>query len=701
MLWVIAGREKLKWDSDEWGGSLDQHILGSLSETDAESFLTNAGITDKKLIGDIYKLTNGTPVFLDICVDRYFDCIDEGREPTIEEFGRDTSELIKRFAMYMKDGMKDIFYMLSCLVSWNDELIDTMIDSGMIPNLSLTALEKANSFSFITESSDGTYTMHQVVADVLYKECCQNVTRIKERTLDTALNHYLKKLNDHNKYSSDHTALLESTVRLACRLYDNDDELGAFLEDKLGEIFEEMIISYRFDLIDDLLESVNERVKRECATKLGIFILKLKAMICQEKGKTREALSLRYKQLEISRQVLGEGDIKTILTMRDIADTHIMLGQINDALKISKDAIYICEKHFGESSDRTINAVWAYIDFLDDAKRSCEKYKICFGLFGFCRETFGVADDRTFNVAMRLSPMLNKDDSVKLHKYLFEIYKKEFGEDDPKTLKIMNGTEDPYDNAKQLQLQKEILAILKRAPEPDHKAITQKMSSIAERLEWLRRHDEALQMWLDAIKLSSKHLGKTHDQTILIKNRLAKYYIRNKMPDKALQLLRESYEICKNELGAFSQNTQSARSKLTSALSDLKQYTEIVRIRREYLDECKRSLGENSPETVRAMIILANSLFSDGQADEAIKLRREIVKIQTQTLGQTDHDTIMAEKKLAGYLEDAKKYEEALQIYIKLYETEKNVLGQEHFQTEWFKDKADKLREIIENNKQL
>ena len=71
------------------------------------------------------------------------------------------------------------------------------------------------------------------------------------------------------------------------------------------------------------------------------------------------------------------------------------------------------------------------------------------------------------------------------------------------------------------------------------------------------------------------------------------------------------------------------------------------------------------------------------------------------SLGQTDHDTIKAEEKLASDLEHAERYEEALQIYLKLCETEKTVLSEEHYKTEWFKEKADRVREMIEDNEQL
>ena len=58
-LWVIAGREKLKWAEfdDSWEGTLEQHLLGTLSISDTMQFLKTAGIENEELIGQIYDLT--------------------------------------------------------------------------------------------------------------------------------------------------------------------------------------------------------------------------------------------------------------------------------------------------------------------------------------------------------------------------------------------------------------------------------------------------------------------------------------------------------------------------------------------------------------------------------------------------------------------------------------------------------------------
>ena len=193
VLWVIAGREKLRWTdiNDEWEESLDQHILGSLSKSDAFMFLKMSGINEENLLEAIYKLTNGTPVFLDLCVDNYSKIISLGHTPTIEDFSGSTNALISRYLKYMDDGLKDIVFLLSCVKTWNDSLFSNITEKAGA-NFSFTAYERIKSLSFITDDGNGTYTMQQTVQSVIFQKCPE---LLKNKTFIALAQYYEKKLD--------------------------------------------------------------------------------------------------------------------------------------------------------------------------------------------------------------------------------------------------------------------------------------------------------------------------------------------------------------------------------------------------------------------------------------------------------------------------------------------------------------------------
>ena len=69
-LFVIGSREFLKWAeyNNEWDDILDQHILGKLSENDANYFLKHVPIESPEVRKAIIYSSNGLPLYLDLCV---------------------------------------------------------------------------------------------------------------------------------------------------------------------------------------------------------------------------------------------------------------------------------------------------------------------------------------------------------------------------------------------------------------------------------------------------------------------------------------------------------------------------------------------------------------------------------------------------------------------------------------------------------
>lgn len=153
-IWVIAGREKLKWEENDkdWKESIDQHLLGNLSLTDTKYFLNKAGIIDEKLISDIYDLTHGAPKYLDMCVDTYTSLVNQNKVPTIDDFGKDTTELQKRYLIYMNDAEKDFATMLAFLPNWTDDNIEE-ISKSILGTFSHSLYEKVKDFSLFKKKA--------------------------------------------------------------------------------------------------------------------------------------------------------------------------------------------------------------------------------------------------------------------------------------------------------------------------------------------------------------------------------------------------------------------------------------------------------------------------------------------------------------------------------------------------------------------
>lgn len=166
-LWVLAGREKIKWEEidTDWNGSIEQHILENLSFLDTKTFLTKAGIEEENLIHQIYGLTRGYPIFIDMCVDIYISLKNQGKTFSIEECGKDTTDLIKRFFMYMNDSERDFSTLLAFIPYWTDEDIEKRV-LKLNGTFSYSLYEKVKTFSFIVKE-DGHYKVQNSIKDII------------------------------------------------------------------------------------------------------------------------------------------------------------------------------------------------------------------------------------------------------------------------------------------------------------------------------------------------------------------------------------------------------------------------------------------------------------------------------------------------------------------------------------------------------
>lgn len=207
VIWVIAGREKLKWEEmdSSWKGSLEQHILGNLSFEDTSHFFYTAGIKNKELIDKLYTLTKGTPMYLDLCVDTFVKIKETGRTPQIEDFGEDTTKLVERFFMYMNNTERDFCIMLAYVPEWTDYTIEN-ISKKMIGTFSISLYEKVRDFSFIV-NENGRYRVHEAIRDIIFANTSKLVKEKYIRIMQEEANIEFEQIDHEDKENVEEKAI--------------------------------------------------------------------------------------------------------------------------------------------------------------------------------------------------------------------------------------------------------------------------------------------------------------------------------------------------------------------------------------------------------------------------------------------------------------------------------------------------------------
>ncbi|MBQ9574490.1 MAG: hypothetical protein IJR27_04335, partial [Synergistaceae bacterium] len=304
VMWVIAGREKLRWAdiNSDWNDSIEQHMLGNLSYSDAKYFLNSAGIYDGALTEAIYDLTSGTPVFLDLCVDNYYSIIERGKTPAIGDFKGNTTVIIERFLRYMDDSRKDLTYLLSCLKVWDDDTFHTVAGEVM-PGYSFTTYERIKGASFVIRSNDGNYTMHQTVQSVVYSACPEF---IREKANNSLNRYYSEALSKYSVTSPEFSVNLSRYAGLiVSRSYneENFSRIYSGLEKHLNAAMD----SCRFDLLLSCMEMMTDYAEKSIPdTAITARLYNDYAKYLAASGKYTEAITKARAAEKIYREIFGE-----------------------------------------------------------------------------------------------------------------------------------------------------------------------------------------------------------------------------------------------------------------------------------------------------------------------------------------------------------------------------------------------------------
>jgi len=202
VLFIICGREKIKWEEvdSEWGKDLNQHMLGSLSEEDAKSFLESCDITDTSIQDEIIKSSEGLPYYLDLCVDTYYRIKDNGGRMAAEEFSEVGEEKIfERFMRYLSHQEQETLKVLANARFYTKELFSLLIEEFKT-GYPITAMQELNTFSFIVQEDDK-YYIHDLMRSSLIS--FQN-NELKKDVNQFLFNYYDKKLHNFHVKNNNH-----------------------------------------------------------------------------------------------------------------------------------------------------------------------------------------------------------------------------------------------------------------------------------------------------------------------------------------------------------------------------------------------------------------------------------------------------------------------------------------------------------------
>ncbi len=345
-LWVICGREKLRWDEadSDWRGCLSQHLVGGLAEADCDRFLQSCGVPDASVRRAIIAGSKGVPFYLDLAVDTYEEIAAAGGTPGPEDFGEQPRELFVRFLRHLGDVESETLKVLAVPRFFDRDLFKLLL-TEFRTGYPVTAFDRLCRFSFINEGAlPGSYTMHQLMRESLLAYTESELVRRVHRWLFDRYSAQVQDLDVKNITPVHAAALVEAfhhgkAVLTANELYNWYWKPARRFTD--AALWGEVLPQYR-----ELAASLESELGPS-DPKVASCLNNLAGLL-ESQGKYTEAEPLYRRALEMREKALPEGHPDIATSLNNLAGLLAFQGKYTEAEPLYRRALEIDEKALPE-----------------------------------------------------------------------------------------------------------------------------------------------------------------------------------------------------------------------------------------------------------------------------------------------------------------------------------------------------------------
>jgi len=606
-MWVITGREKLDWSSDDiWDEvsverpldsmteeekedlaqrHLEQHLIGDLSKKDATYFLDKAGIKDIQLQNQLYELTSGTPLFLDICVAQYEELVNMGKAPCIEEFGKDYEDLLNRYLFNMPSYARELAYFLACVEKWTDDSIGKILENvSCLREYTPERYEEFIDHSFIIKEGDNTYYMHKTVRDAAYQNAGAEMKR------DVCL----AKLSVYEGYMQGENSMAFGTY------------FSEYLETLMsGDVGYEEICRKGSVVIDNFKQMRSSTEYSSC------YLL----------GK---------KFAEYTQQYYPNSAIN-IIAQITYADSLMNLEEYKKALEIVQSLSKDIENMDLTSEDRLkiqniqceiLDMNGLYEDALGICQKVCEEDKHVFGELH--QETLTALS----TLASIYHSLKNYEKALQLGQDVYEKQKNVLGEMHRDTLITMHNMAMVYgdidEHAEQIKLLKEIKEKDEAILGEMHLETITTLHNLAVAYKDVHNYEDALALMQEVYERNERIWGRAHANTLSSLNHMATLYGCTEQYEEKLRLRKEIYERRRESQGELDKNTLNALHNLAAAYGDVGNYEEALTLMKDAYEKKEKIHGELHEDTIVSLSYLAYLYEKSGNSEENLRLKEEV-----------------------------------------------------------------------------
>src|SRR5665647_650669 len=347
VLWVICGREALRWEEidNEWSEYLTQYEIEKLLRDYCMKYLVAQDINDNEIQEAIFSGSKGVPYYLELSAETFVKITETGRKPKPEDFGKDHKEIADGFFRFLSREEKKSLNVLSIPRFWNYDLFRYLVKE-FNTGYPTSEYEDLCNFSFIVKEENKKRQMHQLMRECLQKPQ-EKIDSDSVKGIHKAIcDYYSDKLEnvDIKAITKEQEIALTEAFYHAKKLMEAEDLLHWFIDtsDPFNRAaFWQLIVP----LYEEILKILEERLGLEhpsVATTLNNL-----TSLYRQMGAYEKALPLYQRALDIYEKILGPEHPSVATTLNNLASLYRQMGAYEKALPLYQRALDIYEKVLG------------------------------------------------------------------------------------------------------------------------------------------------------------------------------------------------------------------------------------------------------------------------------------------------------------------------------------------------------------------
>ncbi|MBO4839128.1 MAG: tetratricopeptide repeat protein [Lachnospiraceae bacterium] len=262
-----------------------------------------------------------------------------------------------------------------------------------------------------------------------------------------------------------------------------------------------------------------------------------------------------------------------------------------------------------------------------------------------------------------------------------EYCEKQYGEDDPETLRVYHNIAATYnfmeEHGTALEIQQRIYDMSARRVGENDMATLLMLSNLGKTCLTLGRYQEALKKCTAAYYGLKKLLGKNDPHVIFAFQNLARCY--DEMGDwtQAAALYEAQYKQCCDAQGEASDDAFSALSSLAACYRKQGNYDKSIALGEKYIRDSEQYCGKDHQRTLTARHDLALVLAEKGEKEKALTILREVYSTRCELQGEDHPETILALSNLSQTAFELGDKENAAKAFSRIYKWREERFGED------------------------